>query len=61
MRNKTCSFFGHREVNDREALKKKVLAVVEKLIEKGFSVFLFGGFGDFDELCHEAVTLVCAK
>ncbi len=61
MRNRTCSFFGHREINDREALKKKVSAVVEALIKKGFSVFLFGGFGDFDELCHEVVTLAKGK
>ena len=56
--NKICSFFGHREIRDREKLKKEVAILVENLLEKGFTVFLFGGFGDFDELCHEVVSAI---
>ena len=27
-----------------------------RLVERGFTTFLFGGFGEFDELCHEVVS-----
>ena len=50
--NKTCCFFGHRTVNNRVDLQEKVSRLVEELIKNGFSIFLFGGFGEFDELCY---------
>jgi uncharacterized phage-like protein YoqJ len=53
---KICSFFGHRKIEEKEKIREKVSALVEKLLLDGFTVFLFGGFGEFDELCHEAVS-----
>lgn len=55
--DKICSFFGHRKIEDAEDLRKKIINFLETLIvEKGYNVFLFGGFGEFDELCHEIVS-----
>ena len=55
--DKICSFFGHRQITNEEDLRKRVSFLVEKLIvEKGYDIFLFGGFGDFDELCHNIVS-----
>ena len=58
--NKICSFFGHRKIENKEELYQTVSCLVEKLIaEKGYDVFLFGGFGEFDELCYNIVS--CLK
>ena len=55
---KICSFFGHRKIVDIENLRSKLMDLVENLIcEKGYTVFLFGGFGEFDELCHQVVSI----
>ena len=57
--DKICCFFGHRAVENLERVRTKVMSVVRELIEKaGYSIFLFGGFGAFDELSHEVVTLL---
>ncbi len=54
---KVCSFFGHREICITEELKNKLRDVIESLITKeNFGIFFFGGFGKFDDLCHEIVT-----
>ncbi|MBO5102576.1 MAG: hypothetical protein J6C13_00610 [Clostridia bacterium] len=54
---KICSFFGHREVNltKSEIIKLKDL-IITLVKEKGFNIFLFGGFGEFDALCLKLVT-----
>lgn len=54
--SKICSFFGHRETLDTEALLEKVRAEVEKAAQSGCRVFYFGGFGGFDSLCLKVVT-----
>ena len=55
--DKICSFFGHRKIINAENLQKTVSTLVEKLIlEKGYNVFLFGGFGEFDELSYQVVS-----
>lgn len=56
MENKICSFFGHREICITKELRSKLLIEIEKLIKKGFNIFYFGGFGDFDNLCWEVTT-----
>ena len=56
--DKICSFFGHRKIENGQALREQVIGLVESLIEKGFTVFLFGGFGEFDELCYQAVSAI---
>ena len=51
-----CSFFGHRDIVVTEQLKEKVHEIVEDLIlNKNFTIFLFGGFGDFDDVCCDIV------
>lgn len=59
--NKICSFFGHRKIENKAEVKRKVIELIEKLIENDFRIFLFGGFGEFDELCYEAVSSVKEK
>lgn len=54
---KSCSFFGHRKINILSELLEKLKATVKELIEDGgVSVFYFGGFGEFDDLCWRVVT-----
>ena len=54
---KSCSFFGHREIEVTKELKQKLKKVLKDKIEKeGFEVFYFGGFGMFDDLCWEIIT-----
>lgn len=54
---KTCSFFGHRDTPQTEALKSKARETVERLIiEEEVDRFLFGSRSKFDELCHMVVT-----
>ena len=60
--NKTCSFFGHREIEITPELKQKLYSIIEDLIvNKNFVYFYFGGFGDFDSLCHEIVSELKVK
>ena len=55
--DKICSFFGHRQIMHVEELRERTTSLVERLIvEKGYSIFLFGGFGEFDELCYHIVS-----
>ena len=57
MSGKTCSFFGHREINLESGLADRLKKTVESLIfDKGYTQFYFGGFGDFDALCYKTVT-----
>ena len=51
---KTCSFFGHRKIINGVEIAEEVKAFVEKLIvEEEFTTFLFGEFGEVDELCFD--------
>ncbi len=54
--NLICSFFGHRDVDITQTLYKNTKAEIMKIIEFGCRTFYFGGFGDFDELCHKIVS-----
>ena len=54
---KVCCFFGHRNVEESEKLKRKVKEVIEELIvQKNVTRFLFGSRSNFDLLCHLIVT-----
>ncbi len=54
---KTCSFFGHRDIEITDNLKEKVKNVIEDLIiNYDTSIFLFGSRSNFDQLCHIIVT-----
>ena len=56
-KHKSCSFFGHRKIEETEELKSRLRSVIVNLIEKeGVSIFLFGSKSGFDFLCHDIVT-----
>ena len=49
---KTCSFFGHFEIEITQQLKSDLNNKIEDLIVKeNYGIFFFGGFSMFDELC----------
>ena len=59
---KICSFFGHRQIMNAEELRKMVIFSGERLIvEKGYAICLFGGLGEFDELCYNIVSQLKEK
>ena len=52
-----CSFFGHKEFKITTELRKKLKEKLSYLIKmKSVSLFYFGGFGNFDDLCWQIVT-----
>lgn len=58
----TCCFFGHREIDETEALVERLYAVIEDLItNKNIDTFLFGSKSRFNSLCHEQVTKIKEK
>lgn len=55
--HKSCSVFGHREIEITQNLKVKIKLTFEDLIKKeNVKYFYFGGFGEFDNLCWEIVS-----
>ncbi len=50
-----CSIFGHRIIED-DIDVNFLSSVFRRLIEKGYNEFYFGGFGDFDKLCHKIIS-----
>ena len=57
MKTNTCCFFGHRNINETEELKKKLTLIIESLIvDKQVDTFLFGSKSQFNSLCHKIVT-----
>lgn len=57
MTDKTCCFFGHREVSCAEEVSARVYGIIERLIkDAGITVFLFGSKSRFNSLCYECVT-----
>lgn len=56
MDGKSCSFIGHRKIDETEDLKSRLQNLIEGLISDGFDTFSFGSKSDFDVLCHEVVT-----
>ncbi len=59
---KTCSCFGHRDILITSELEISVKSIIVNLIEnEKVSIFYFGGFGDFDALCHRIVSELMGK
>ena len=57
MKEKTCCFFGHRNIKETEELKLKLVEIIEKLIvDEKVDTFLFGSKSRFNSLCQETVT-----
>lgn len=52
----TCSVFGHSKIENTKELEDKLIATFEDLIKQGCKYFYFGGFGEFDDLCHKVVS-----
>ena len=54
---KTCSFFGHRKIEETQELKDRLKRVILYLIEEeNVRNFLFGSNSDFYTLCHRIVS-----
>jgi len=54
---KTLSFFGHSTIEITDTLKKDLRNLIrQKITQENYGVFLFGGFGKFDELAWEIVS-----
>ncbi|MCM1306180.1 MAG: hypothetical protein NC037_02025 [Bacteroides sp.] len=53
---KTCSCFGHKDVEITDELRAKTAAEIDRAIADGVRIFLFGGLSDFDDLCYDIVT-----
>ena len=54
---KSCSVFGHSKIEITENLKERLTLTFENLIAKeNVKYFHFGGFGEFDDLCHSIIT-----
>ena len=57
IKEKTCCFFGHREITETDELRSKLYKTIEGLITKnGVNTFLFGSRSQFDTLCYLVVT-----
>lgn len=54
MKEKTCAFFGHRDM-DYAASEEKIKDIVENLVATGVWNFLNGNRGNFDRLCARVV------
>ena len=61
-KEKTCCFFGHRKIDETEELKNNLCGIIENLIvNEKVDTFLFGSKSQFDDLCHEIVTVLKEK
>ena len=57
MDNLTCCFIGHRKIEDKESVLRRLKPIIEMLIvEKGVRIFNFGSRSEFDDLCHTVVS-----
>ncbi|MBO7218134.1 MAG: hypothetical protein J6V50_05480 [Clostridia bacterium] len=51
-----CTFFGHREVNNRDEIAEKLYKTITNLIEnRGVKTFYVGNNGSFDRLVLETL------
>ena len=57
---KVC-FLGHRTIEKREELAKSLTEIIELLINKGYTTFLFGSNSAFIDLSWEIVTKLKEK
>ena len=61
-KHKTCSFFGHRNIDVNKNLEQKIKDYVEDLIIKcNIQTFLFGSKSNFNDLCHLVVSELKVK
>lgn len=53
---KVCSCFGHFTVEITDELKARSSKEIDKAIDRGIRIFLFGGRSDFDDLVYDIVS-----
>ena len=53
---KVCSCFGHFTVEITDELKASTSKEIDKAIDRGIRIFLFGGRSDFDDLVYDIVS-----
>ena len=58
---KKCCFIGHRKVEKSEELLSRLDECLQKLIDDGVRIFLFGSRSEFDTLCYRQVTKLKEK
>ena len=59
-KNKTCCFFGHREVTHN--IRDRLTAIIEKLVtEDGVTDFCVGNQGQFDSMVYSVLKELKAK
>ena len=59
-KNKTCCFFGHREVTHN--IRDRLTAIIEKLVtEDGVTDFCVGNQGQFDNMVYSVLKELKAK
>ena len=57
VKERTCSFFGHRKIAVTDELKARLCREIENLIiNEKVDTFLFGSKSEFDSLCYDAVS-----
>ena len=62
MKERTCCFFGHREIDENEKLRQQIYSAIEELItNENINTFLFGSKSRFNSLCYEQVTKIKEK
>lgn len=53
MKSKGCCFIGHRTISQKEVVKEKLNAVIERLINDNVTEFYFGSRSDFNGIALE--------
>lgn len=57
VKERTCSFFGHRKIAVTDEMKARLCREIENLIvNEGVNTFLFGSKSEFDNLCYDVVS-----
>lgn len=54
----TALFIGHSHLSREETIIPKLDQAMEALIDQGYSTFLCGGYGAFDFLCAQRLSLL---
>ncbi len=59
---KKCCFVGHRKIVISDKLYIRVRAIIEDLIiNKKVEIFFFGSRSEFNDLCHQTVSILKEK
>ena len=58
MEERTCSFFGHRQIDDGGKIYAAAAAEILRFINLGCRIFYFGGYSEFDDICYQIATKI---